>query len=242
MQSVTEQLSPASGLLASPALTTAKSTPRRAIPDEARAKLVVSELLQANRRRQQVFARILSKLNAERPYDQAALVDEGLGWKHNFSTKPLAAIIDRVSPRFVDVINLAKYLTNSSLPPKYADSTRKTEIFRDKFTKLVRSRPEWRGLLDVLALDDALFGCTVAGWLDEGSWFPDHFRFDHLYLPDGTKQHAKAAQVVCVREDYLVHELYEKIQDPEAAKTAGWDLEATRDVSTPPRRRTCARP
>lgn len=216
------------GLVANPELTSSNfRNPRKAVPDEQQAKGIVGQLVQSNRRRHTISARILGKLNAERPYDHTKLEQEGLAWKHNFSTKPLAAIVDRVSPRFVDVVNSVKYLTSAQLPSKYANATGKTEAFRDGFTKLVRARREWRGILDMLALDDVLFGYTVVGWLDEFGWFPDHFRFDHLFLPDGTKQQANTCQVVMVREDYLPHELYEKIRDREAARAAGWNIEAT---------------
>jgi hypothetical protein len=45
-------------------------------------------------------------------------------------------------------------------------------------------------------------------------------------LPDGTKQQANTCQVVMVREDYLPHELYERIRKREDAKAAGWKIEA----------------
>jgi hypothetical protein len=100
------------GLVASPELTTRSfDKPRQAVPTEEQAKGIVEQLVLSNRRRHTISARILGKLNAERPYDHAKLEAEGLGWKHNFSTKPLSALVDRVAPRFVDVVNGVKFLT-----------------------------------------------------------------------------------------------------------------------------------
>jgi hypothetical protein len=197
---------------------------RRAIRDAAQAKDIVMAVAESNRVRHTVNNRIFAKYNAERPYEQKSLENQGLGWRSNFTTKPLPAMIEKVSPRFEEAIASLKYLTSAKLSSLWDGSSVKTEKFREGVTKLIRSRKEWADLIGNVALDNALWGNSVVSWLDEFTWFPKHHRHDEFLLPDGTKQCVSSCQLVVLKETYLPHELYEEIKDREAAEVVGWDV------------------
>src|SRR5688572_6059242 len=127
------------GLIQSPEINSEGKPTQRSVRDVNQGKDIVWTLIQANRRRQVINSRIMAKYNAERPYDLKRLEDEGLGWRSNFTTKPLSQMVDKVSPRFEEAIDGLKYLTNSSLDPKWANSAEKTEEFRSKITETIRS-------------------------------------------------------------------------------------------------------
>lgn len=220
----------AQGLIQSPKINDAGKPTQRSISDIKMAKDVVNTVIAANRNRQTVNSRILAKYNAERPYDAAKLEAEGLGWKQNFTTKPLPLMIEKVAPRFVEAVSGLKYLTNSKLSTEWQNCTEKTEKFRELITNAIRARKGWRTLVEDIAFDNALFGHTVVAWLDEFTWLPQHFKQDENFLPDGTKQVTSFSQVVVLKEVYLPHELYAKIEDKEAADTVGWNVENTRQV------------
>lgn len=215
------------GLIQSPALNASGEPTQRSIKDLFMAQEVVKTIIAANRERQIVNSRILAKYNAERPYSSARLQAEGLGWKQNFTTKPLPSMIEKVAPRFVRAIAAQKYLTNSSLSSKWENSVEKTERFREQVTKTVRARKGWTTLVEDIAFTNALFGHAVPSWLDEFTWFPKSFAQDEVYLSDGTKQLPSTAQVAVFRETFMPHELYAYIKDKDAAKTVGWDIEKT---------------
>ena len=219
------------GLVQSPLidLKTGKPT-QRSIRDAGQGRDVIRTVIIANRQRQIVNSRILAKYNAERPFDSTRLENEGLGWKQNFTTKPLPQIIEKVAPRFSSAVQGLKYLTNSQLSDKWLNATEKTEKFREVITKTCRNRRGWRMLVEDTAFDDALFGHTVCAWLDEYSWFPVHFNQDENFLPDGCKQAANYAQFVALKEILLPHELFAKIQNREAAETAGYDIKAAMEA------------
>lgn len=181
----------------------------------------------ANRERNIKNARIMSKYNSERPYTQSSLEQEGLGWKSNFTTKPLPMLIDKVAPRFVEAVEGVKYLTNSSLPESIPGAADKTDAFRREITTTIRARPGWRSLISELGQENALFGYAALAWLDEFHWFPKFFRQDAFYIPTGTKQLPTFAQVVALLEPVLIHELAGMIKDREAAETRGWDYKKT---------------
>ncbi len=203
---------------------------QRSIRDIAMARDVTRTVIQASRNRSIVFSRILAKVNAERPYDARKLEAEGLGWRQNFTSKPLPAMIEQVAPRFVQAIDGLKYFTNAQLSDEWLNSTEKTEWFRQGITDLIRNRKGFSTLVNDIAFNNALFGSTIVGRLDNYSWFPTAFSFEDSFVADGTKSDTRWAQIVVLKETLLPHELYAHIEDREAAETAGWKLQNTADA------------
>ncbi len=215
------------GTINTPELSKAGKPSRRAISSISQAKNLIKSLQAAARDRNQKNARIMAKYNSERPYRTEELKQDGLSWKSNFTTKPLPMLINKVAPRFTKAIEGAKYLTNSALPDDAPGADVKTEAFRREITATVRARPGWTNLVSEIAQENALFGFTSVAWLDEFGWLPKHFRQDSFFVPTGTKQLPDAAQVVALRETFLIHELFSLIENREAAKAAGWNVENT---------------
>jgi hypothetical protein len=218
---------PEDGIIQSPQINAAGKPTQTSVKDAGMAKDIVETLITSNRNRQIVNSRIMAKYNAERPYDSYKMEAEGLGWRQNFTTKPLPMMIEKVAPRFTEAVANLKYLTNAALSNKWENSTEKTEKFRKIITETIRARKGWKTLVEDIAFDNALFGHTVVAWLDELSWFPKHFSQDASFLADGTPQDAFASQVVVLKEVLLPHELFEFIKDREAADMAGWNIQNT---------------
>lgn len=215
------------GAISAPDIGPALKPRTRAIRDAKQARAIITTLETASRERNIKNARIMDKYNSEKPYAQSALEQDGLGWKSNFTTKPLPMLIDKVAPRFVKVLDNVKYLTNSSLPDDEPGNALKTEAFRRDVTQTIRARPGWTNFISEVAQENALFGYTSVAWLDEYSWFPKHFRQDSFFVPTGTRQLARFAQVIALRETFLIHELFDLISDREAAESSGWDIQNT---------------
>jgi len=215
-------LNPLGGVIQSPQITPQGKPTQHAIKDAAQARDIARTIIAANRHRQIINSRILSKYNAERPYDSWKLENEGLGWKQNFTTKPLPSMIEKVAPRFVAAVSSLKYLTNASLSNKWGNSTEKTEKFREIITKTIRGRKGWNTLVEDIAFDNSLFGHSVVAWLDEYTWFPSHFNQEENFLPDGCKQLASLCQFAVLKETLLPHELFAQIKDRETADESGF--------------------
>lgn len=213
------------GLIASPDLNSKADPRQHAIRDIGQAREVVRTLQAAGKYRSVVNARIQGKINSESPYDQHKLEAEGLGWRSNASFRVLSTLIDKIWPRFVQAVQGLKYITNSSLPDKYANSTEKTETFRKVVTDTIRERKGWTELLESIAFTNCVFGHAIVAWLDEHTWFPVAFDQAESFVTDGCKQLPKYAQVVVLRESKMPHELFQQIKDREEAKTAGWNIE-----------------
>lgn len=220
--------SPYGGAISSPDLSDSTLKPKnRAIRDAKQAQNIITSLEFANKERNLKNARIMEKYNSERPYTQQQLESEGLGWKSNFTSKPLPMLIDKVAPRFTQAIDGVKYITNSALPDDVEGAAEKTDAFRREITCTARARAGWREFMSEIGQENALFGYTAAAWLDEFSWFPKFFRQDQFFIPTGTKQSPSGSQIVALRETFLLHELFSLISDKEAAETRGWNIEET---------------
>ncbi len=218
------------GGLNSPDLSSTGKMRQRAIKDEKQLVSLVKQEIEANRERSIKNGRIMAKYNSEKPYSKAELAQDGLLWKANFSTQPLATLIDRIAPRFVRALNSARYLTSAKLSDRTPGAAEKSEVFQREFTKLVRSREGAEDFWSEVAQENALFGYTCAGYTDEFEWMPRHFRQDEFMVPNGTKHHSSKASMIVLKETLLTHELFDLIDDASAAKSAGWDVEATIDA------------
>ena len=197
---------------------------RRAITDVSHLFLIVGQLEYQRRAQNEKNGRIQAKLNSERPYDDNALKAEGLGYKSNFSTKPLSTTVGKVSSRLSKAAQASRYLTSAALPDSFADAKKKTELFRRELTKLIRGWPGWLDFLNSVAFETSTFGWATVVWLDGQTWRPTFFRQDRAFLPDGTGQSVDTVQVACFRQFLFPHELVGFIEDREAAETAGWDV------------------
>jgi len=200
---------------------------RRSITDVKQLHSIASTLEEASRDRNQKNGRIMAKYNAERPYEPDKLKAESLGWKSNFSTKPLAVAVDKIGPRLTRAVNTARYLTSASLPETTSNGKSKTERFRREITNTIRRWPGWRPLISEIAQENGLFGYTSVFFVDRYSWKPYHFRQDRFFIPDQTKQFAANVQVWMGHQDLQIHELLETVgEDIEVAKAAGWEIDA----------------
>lgn len=200
---------------------------RRAISSPRQARNIITTFEAANRDRNVKNARIMAKYNSEKPFTQAALDQDGLGWKSNFTTKPLPMLVNKVAPRFVKAEQSIKYLTGAALPDTTPGAAAKTEAYRREITKTCRAWEGWTDLISEIAQENALFGYTSVAWLDEFHWKPKHFRQDEFFVPTGTKHLASTAQVITLREVFLINELFGLIEDNEAAAAAGWNIQNT---------------
>ena len=224
-QSYISEYAAQAGMIRSPAVDPATMQPRqRSVPSQAVAAQIIVKLVQDNRQRNIIAARIMSKYDAEKPWKDELLEQEGLSWKANFSTKPLPTLIDKVAPRFADALDKVKFLTSSQLPDYVQGSTEKTRRFREEITKLIRGRKGWKNLVSEIAQENALFGFAGVACLDEYDWWPKAFRQDEFFVPIGTKQNPEYAQLVVLKETILPHDLFARIRDHESANDAGWNI------------------
>ena len=169
-------------------------------------------------------ARITSKLNGERPYNQKKLKDSGKDWKTNISTGFLASECGKVIPRFYMPIKTAKYLTASELPPGWPNGVEKTQHFRQTITDAVRNWPKFNFYIRGLAREVAIFGFGFNVFFDEYEWRPTLMRMDKGFVPQGTEV-MEEPQFFMAKYDYKPSELLGLLRSSVEAGRTEWNVD-----------------
>lgn len=169
-------------------------------------------------------ARITSKLNGERPYNQKKLKDAGKDWKTNISTGFLASECGKVIPRFYMPIKTAKYLTASELPPGWPNGVEKTQHFRQTITDAVRNWPKFNFYIRGLSREVAVFGFGFNVFFDEYEWRPTLMRMDKGFVPQGTEV-MEEPQFFMAKYDYKPSELLGLLRSSVEAGRTEWNVD-----------------
>lgn len=169
-------------------------------------------------------ARITSKLNGERPYNQKKLKDAAKDWKTNISTGFLATECGKVVPRFYMPIKTAKYLTSAELPPGWPNAVEKTQHFRQTITDAVRNWPKFNFYIRGLAREVAIFGFGFNVFFDEYEWRPTLMRMDKGFVPQGTEV-MEEPQFFMAKYDYKPSELLALLRSSVDAGRTEWNVE-----------------
>lgn len=198
----------------------------RAISNEKQAFAIAKGLKEQSKERNKRNAVILDKYNGEAPFSAAELAAVSQLWRNNFSTNPLANIVDRVKPQFPDAMQRAKTLTNSQLPTLVPDAKKKSKVFQTEITTTIRAWPQYGDFISGLSQEEVLFGGAAPIHLDRNDWRPALFRCDRIFFPEGTGQHASGVQQFMVEQEMLIHEFVDLFyENPEAAKKNGYNIE-----------------
>lgn len=214
---------------------------RRAIRDPKEAYTIGKRLVQENRDRNQKAADITRKLNDAQPWSPKRLAAANQSWRHNRSTGFMSGIVKRVLPNYRNTIEQAPVLTNSKLSEDSPAADEKTKVFREEITRTIRDWEDWDDFIDLLLHENLVFGYEPVNWSDEFSWRPSASRQDEVLFPDGTGQKASAVPAFLKIQYFHVHELADKLESPEEAEEAGWNIEnlvKSINMAKPENRRT----
>lgn len=169
-------------------------------------------------------ARITSKLNGERPYNQKKLKDTEKGWKSNVSTGFLATECSKVLPRFYMPLKTAKYLTAAQLPAGHPNGDQKTQHFRQVITDAFRSWSKFNFYIRGKSREVGIFGFAFDAWFDEYDWRPTLLRMDKGFVPQGTEI-MEEPQFFMAKWDYKPSELLDLLRKNAEAGRDEWKKE-----------------
>lgn len=197
----------------------------RAIKDTAQAHELCKRLETDNRDRVRKDALIQRKLNGEQPWNAAKLKAAGQSWRHNRSTDFMSSLIRRICPAYKQAIDDSRFLTSAALPLTAPEAQQKSMHFRTEVTRTIRRWRDWHSFTWRLVWENVSFGRCVAAWLDTFDWKPHLVRGDDAFLPDGCPQDADGVEVFVMRHNYMIHELSDKLVNPQLSTDAGWNID-----------------
>lgn len=183
-------------------------------------------------------AKIQRKIDGiDPPLSPYLLKEEGKAWKTNIPTGFMQTVAGKVAPRLYSYLDNARYLINVNLPNRdpvsgqeIVNAYNKSVKFQEIFTETLRGWLKFHAFEVGLAHEVGNYGFAFAAFLDEYEWKPRLYRLDRAFVPTGTEIMEDQIPWFVTKEEYKVHELFDKIIDREAAEQSGWDIEATLDA------------
>lgn len=166
------------------------------------------------------------------PFDPAALKQEGKGHKSNMPTGAMESIMAKVPTRLHSFVSNLRYLDVAELPPQDPDTgvpipkhIFKTEKLREIFTRTVREWDKWYLFQVGIAEETSRYGHCFTAWLDDVEWRPTLYRLDQAQVPTGTEILESEIPFFAAKDNYMVHELFDKIRDRDLAEEEGWEID-----------------
>ncbi len=217
----------------SPELSKSLKAKRKAISDASHAVEICKNLIDENEDRISEFAEIRAQADGiEPPFDNEKLEEQAKGYKSNINTGFLGTVHNKVFPRMSGRVKSARYLTAASLPylndmgEPIDNYKEKTEIFRRELTKTVRQWKRFHSFLNGLASTTSLYGLAYVAYTNPLEWRPRVYRPDEAFIPNGSSQEDEELPLFMIKEEFYIHEMFDLIDDKEAAKDAGYDIGA----------------
>lgn len=197
-----------------------------------RAHALYLNLLRADEASSVQRSRVDAMYDGVPPYDAGILKSTGQGSRTNLNFGEAQRYLDIAMSAFIDLYSSLEQLVSVQLGPGIPDQIRvDTEaVIAEELTAMLRRNPEFHSNYQRLCTEFIKHGVGFCYFESPNKW---NFRVGGFYdfvLPRQTLASEEQVEVAYGRREYMLHELYEFIKNPEKAERMGWDVEETRRV------------
>ena len=205
------------------------------VPKESRLKDVASALsiYETLRRADESSAinraRIQAVFDGRPPYNDAALRASGQASRANLNFGEAARLLDTAMSGYVDLISSVENLvTVETKASSENDGMRVDTIISEELSRTQRGWPEFHSTFLRLCNEFITHGVGVTFFENETDFRFRTCGIGDMLLPRQTQSSEHSVEIAVSRRDYMVHELYNFIRNPEAAEAVGWNVEAVK--------------
>lgn len=206
--------------------------PTRRIANAAAAQDLVQRLIQADRERARFNSKIQGMFDGNPPFSATALRNAGQAYRCNVNFLEGKASQDAALTPYYNLFSGSKYFaevrTEWGNGPE--EATRWSNIITEEFDAMLRSYEEFVFNMNSMLYDRIGFGKGYLIWPDKKGWWFNYIPHHKVLVPDATKASLGRLEVLVIRENYLVHQLWGYIKNKETAKKAGWNVSAVVDA------------
>lgn len=203
-----------------------KKSDRKAISDAGQALSIATRLVQDDSVRDGMRAKVLGAFNGEPPYSDSTLKAKAQSYRYNVSFGFMEGVVGRAVVPYNDLT-----LNVDDLAQIEADlPDNKLNIMREEFSKQIKNHGGWPKFISRLNQDLVLNGYNQALFPSDYDFFPTFVPQKDGFVHDGSLNGVKDLDVFVWRHDYLIHELYNKIEDSKTADKAGWNVKNVRQA------------
>ena len=211
--------------LAIPSITDGAPTSR--LRNSWQAWDIAKELDKQDETRAKKRGRIFRAYNRFPPTEYSVLAKQGLSWQSNVNFGMMSYIVDNSLSTYYDLVTERVYA--ATIKTKHGTPRERGEWsdhLSAAFDKVLRHCDDYLLNVEQDLLDMLLYSKGIQMKEDKEGMFMEHIPADDVLVPDGTKVSFCNFDVLAVKRSYTLHELWKKVQDPEAAKDRGWDRDA----------------
>lgn len=196
----------------------------KAISNASQALEIAKRLEFNDRDRDIRRARNLAAFNGAAPYSDRSLKEKGQSYRYNVSSGFMEGVIGRGTVPYNELTVNFKDLTEVE-----ADlNDEKKSIVQQEFGNIVEEWGKWPKSITRLNQDLVLNGYNNFIWPTDYDPFPIFVQQKDGFVDEGTLNGVEDLQCFVWKKPYLISELYRKIEEPDVAAKAGWDVENTR--------------
>ena len=201
------------------------------LKDVQSALSIFHTLLRADEKSAVNRARVDAMFDGAAPYDAAKLAASNQGMKTNLNFGEAQRILDIALSAYVDLYSsLERLVEVKGTMGERSEISEQEEIVAEELTHLLRSWPEFHSSYLRLCTTFIKHGVGVAYFDSPEDW---RFRvggFTDILIPRQSPASESSIDIAIGRRDYLLHELFAFIKNPEAAEKVGWNVEEVKRV------------
>ncbi len=201
------------------------------LKDVKSAVSIFSTLLRADEKSSVNRARVDAMFDGAAPYNASNLAVSGQQLKTNLNFGDAQRLLDISLSAYVDLYSsLERLIEVTGTQGEASEIKPAEEIVAEELTHLIRGWPEFHNAYLRLCTTFIKHGVAVAYFDSPDDW---RFRvggFTDILIPRQTPANEECIDIAIGRRNYLLHELYNYIKNPEAATKVGWNVAEVKRV------------
>ena len=198
------------------------------------AHSLYEQMWRDDRKRREAFGKITNQLNGGKPFDGAKLVDSGQGWRCNINFRDAASTLEQVLVSYWRLLHDSTALASVEIHYDHPKADRWAQTLQHNFNRFVE---EWgssyvRNYL-LFSYNHLAYGVGCAVFPDRDSPKWEVIRTGDILVPERAKASPDEMDIILVRQETTVSELWERIRTEGAKKASvasGWNLNTIRKV------------
>jgi len=205
--------------------------PKSRIATASDASQIAETIIYAGQERSRGDAEKRGMFDGNPPYNRSKLKQEAQAWRANVNFLEGKAASSAALVPYYDLFAGAKYYaqvrTNQG---NEEDKQYWSEVITEEFDRMLKRYDGFDFNMQQMFTDLVRYGKGLLMWSDTTSWFFKCVPHHKAHVPNGTDAYSGNLEVLVIRQQYQVHELFAYIEDRELATEIGWDVQGVIDV------------
>lgn len=207
---------------------------RLATPEAARA--TYEQLKEGMRELAKLDARVMAMRNGNPPWSQTELVENGQGWRANLNTREMKSALNAKAESAYELHMETATRIEARVNPlfsKQASAVPEEDwgaIVAEEYTGTHFNWKPGYFQIDLATRECLSFGLGLMVFPDEWDWRPKAYRKSQFLVDPSAQALAEHIELFGLHDEMTAGELFEIIADAKAAKAAGWNVQACKDL------------